>query len=172
MLATAGSSFAIHQSSAALGSLLDDLRDAHARLFAEIANMDALTDLPTADWHQFCAARWRISEASLARRSLAARIIDYLLTRVGAEQVASLKVLKAEDQAMLRTSAQHVSAWSLRAIQDDWRGYCRASRKLRAEMTAFLLAEQRVLFSILGTHAPDSGAAAAIRRDERVWVAR
>jgi len=147
-VATARTSFEV-EPAPLFASMLEDLHQAHRRLFGEMANMDALTQQPNVEWPSLCAARWRISEASLARRSLAARITDHLLLRADGADAAALKSLQAADQSMLRTSARHVSAWPIGAIQGDWRGYCRASRELRAQMEEFLRTEQRVLLPIL-----------------------
>jgi hypothetical protein len=170
-LATARRNWEVHNPTEVAASLCGELRQAHERLFAEMANMDVLTQAPGPDWVQFCAARWRISEASLARRTLAARIIDYLLARVGAEDVVELKRHKAADQQLLRASAAHVSAWPLKGIQSDWRGYCKASRQVRAQMSAFLRSEQRILFPMLGDSGP-AGSQPRAAFDERSRLGR
>ncbi len=139
----------IHQPWTVSAALLRNLEEAHERLFSEIASMDALTQKADVDWPIFCATRWRISEASLVRRTLAARIVDHLAAQLRDSEQTLLRSLKAADQEMLRISAEHVRLWSLKAIQDNWTGYCRDSRVIRSRMTAYLKSEQQVLFPML-----------------------
>lgn len=156
-MAIARRNLEVHRTAPSDRPLLHDLEEAHERLFSEIANMDELTLRTDPDWSTFFRARWRISEASLTRRTLAARAIDNLLTRARGDEVGLLKSLKASDQEMLRLSARHVQEWPLSAIQKDWAGYCVASRVIRKHMIAFLNSEQQALFPMLkGTGSSDS----------------
>jgi hypothetical protein len=155
--------------------LLRNLQEAHERLISEIANLGELTRHPEVDWPTFCAARWRVSEASLVRRTLVARITDYLLPIVGEDDRAALKGLTAADQTMLRFSAEHVRLWPLKAIQNDWSGYCTHSRLIRSRMTDSLKAEQRVLIPMLKAGSPAHLRAphrAGVAQDQRVRLIR
>jgi hypothetical protein len=158
--------------SALHGAFLRELQEKHERLFAAIATLETLTRQSEADWPTFCEARWRTSEASLARRTLAGRIIDHLLSSAEERECVALKALKslkASDQDMLQFSARHVRRWPLSAIQNDWKAYCRDSRLVRARMVKFLREEEQILFPMLEASA---GARFPERRDLRVRLVR
>lgn len=130
------------------GTLLIQLAGTHDQLVREMEKLDHLTlgSLPAAS--ALTAARWQLSQASLRRRSLSTRIIDFLSTRLdnGGE---GLKTLREADQAMMRRSAQHVGKWSTESICRDWNGYCAASRDIRLHMRAHMLVEKQTLFPLL-----------------------
>lgn len=50
---------------------------------------------------------------------------------------------------MLNHSASHIGRWSRDAIEEDWQGYCEASRAIRLQMKACMDAEKRVLYPML-----------------------
>jgi hypothetical protein len=153
-MSAAHGSFAFSQTPKLNPSPLQDLEEAHDRLSAEMTKMEALTSRPEIDWPTFCTARWRVSGASLARRTLASRIIKTLQSRARVDEYSELKLLNGLDQRMLRISAQHVRDWPLHSIQGNWSGYCDASRDVRLEMANFLASERRILFPILGANLP------------------
>lgn len=129
--------------------LLAELQKAHRELLEQIANMEAVTGEPSYDCEKLANARWKISQASLARRTLAARICDYLMPRCDASQIAAIRSLQEADRNLLRTSAAHVGLWRTNLTEQDWRGYCRASRDVRRRMRAHIMLEQRILYGIL-----------------------
>ena len=156
-------------------SLLGQLRAAHRALAAQIASMEAMTAAAGFEPVRCMAERWKISQASLARRLLAGRICDYLLARRGPPETQSLLALRDSDRELLRRSASHVARWSPQAISVDWRGYCAASRDIRARMQEQMAREQRVLFPLLagaaeagkghGNGASDGARTRDLRRD-------
>ncbi len=130
-------------------SLLAELKGAHRALLSEMANMESVTSKADMDQMRCVAARWKISQASLSRRTLAARICDYFLVRSPPAETAALRALRDDDQALLRRSASYVAAWSNSGIAADWAGYCAASRDIRVAMHDQIGREQRVLFPLL-----------------------
>lgn len=130
-------------------TLLVQLKEAHEQLFREIANLDALTRGSQPEDSQFARARWQISQASLRRRTLAARIDDFLSARVGGQDLIQLRTLKGSDQQLLRQSAQHVATWTMHRTRQDWASYCNASCELQIRMKAHLLVERRMLEPLL-----------------------
>ena len=134
---------------AASALLLDDLRTAHQNLVAAMAVLDNLTRGLESDRAQFANARWRISQASLARRTVWARIFRHLLPRVSTLGAADLASLQSADEEMRLHSSCHVATWTTARIEADWEGYCEASRAIRSRMAACMGAEEAMLYPIL-----------------------
>ena len=144
--------FRIDQNPAGLpasGALLLKLQEANRKLLEEIANIEAMTNGPMPDDGVIANARWRISQASLRRRNVAASIHDYLSTRLEGPEFRSLRTLRLEDQFLLRRSAEHVSAWTSPSIAKDWAGYGKASRDIRRHMSAYMRAERSFIYPLL-----------------------
>jgi hypothetical protein len=76
-------------------------------------------------------------------------MLDFLAERANPFEAAELGKLRSENQAAMSRSARHVYLWTLQAICDDWKGYCKASRDIRMQMKANILLEKQVLFPIL-----------------------
>jgi hypothetical protein len=130
-------------------ALLASLRTSHEVLVTEMENMESLTREATPEDSRLPGMRWRLSQASLARRTLSARICDHIQPVVEALELAEIKQLQVADRAWARESAAHIAHWSARSIQQDWEDYCRASRRIRWKMRGHLKMEQRLLFPIL-----------------------
>lgn len=108
-----------------------------------------LTSQASVDLDGLKNARWRLSQASLARRSLWRKVYANLMAEVGPAERSVLASLELADRALLAKSAAHVAQWSIARIELDWRGYCDASRAMRSAMKSTILDEQRRLFPIL-----------------------
>ena len=136
--------------------LLLELRNTHQNLLAAMDAMDFVTRGPQPDRARYTSARWRISQASLARRTLWGTIFRHLLPRVSSQEAADLEHLRTADRQMLRHSASHVAIWILARIEVDWEGYCQASRGIRWRMKACLGAERRILYPMLERNSASS----------------
>ena len=155
--------------------LLASLKSSHEHLAVEMANMEALTQRAEPDGPALSSLRWRLSQASLARRTLAGRICELIQSRIGTVELCNVKQLLAADRALARDSAAHVAGWSSASIQKDWEAYCKASRKIRWKLRSHLGLEQRLLFPILaelarsanriGNGASDGARTRDLRRD-------
>jgi hypothetical protein len=130
-------------------TLLNELRSAHRRLIAEMAAMDQLTNEEAADVASCATARWRLGQASLQRRLIAARICDYFLHRLDPARCDQLKQLICADQALLRESSSHLGRWSAGALQEDWAGFGADSRELHRRKHAHVAMEQKLLYPLL-----------------------
>jgi hypothetical protein len=137
------------QRQAPAASLLAQLSGAHDQQMVEMENLERITHVPQPESGELTAGRWRISQASLKRRSLAARIQDFLSNRLDGADLQSVKKVQLADQDMMRRSARHVGAWTMQAISKDWQGYCDASHEIRAHMKAQILLERQLLFPLL-----------------------
>ena len=131
------------------GVLLAQLNGAHEQLIVEMENLDRITDGPPPELGELTASRWRISQASLKRRSLAARVYDFLSNRLEGADLQQVKETQAQDQEMMRRSARHVCDWSMQAICRNWQGYCDASHDIRIHMSAHILLERKSLYPLL-----------------------
>lgn len=129
--------------------LLNDLRAAHQTLLTAMAVVENLTDQGRADRSSYTNARWRISQCSLARRTLWMKSFRHLLPRVNAKAASDLAILQSADEEMQRESSSHVATWPSARIETDWEGYCRASRAVRTRMSACIDAEKRILYPML-----------------------
>lgn len=129
--------------------LLEALRNAHADLRGEIANMDLVTQGGAADSLAYASARWKISQASLKRRQLAAAARQCVLAAGRSADRDALRTLENAEQQMMRRSREHVRRWTIAMIDLDWDGYCEASRLIRWYMDTHLSLERKTLFPLL-----------------------
>jgi hypothetical protein len=133
---------------------LESLKEAHRNLRRAIEELEQLTRGPLPSREHLIDVRWRVSEASLARRLLWGRIHAYLSDHGGAAVERSLRTLQEADIRLLRLSAKHVSEWTSEHITDNWLDYCRASEVMRERMTEAMTAEKRLLYPILEALGP------------------
>ena len=130
-------------------TLLIELRAAHRRLIAELASMDRITARKAADPTSCTTARWQLSQAALQRRLIAARICDYFTHRLDADRRDELKRLASADQALLRESSALLGRWPTSNLEQDWIGFCHASREIRRREHAHIVLEQQLLYPLL-----------------------
>lgn len=139
--------------------LLGELREAHSSVRDCLREMDVLTSRGELNLVELTSARFRISKASLARRSLfttACVALGKLGSEGGKAVVESLRRL---DGQMRVKSMSHVGHWTANSIASDWLGYCAASRELRADMEKQLTTEEALLFPLLAVQGFERGAA-------------
>lgn len=129
--------------------LLVRLKAAHEQLVREMENMERLTIGPPPEARELSAARWRIGQASLHRRSVSVRVLDFLADRVESGEAARIRLLRSDNQLAMSKSAEHVYAWTNETVARDWSGYCSASRAIRMDMKSNLLLEKQLLYPIL-----------------------
>ena len=132
-------------------TMLAELREAHRQLHIEVANMEAITRGPQPDADRLAKARWRISQASLRRRLLSARIRDALLPVVSVEDRVLLNSIQKADLALHSKSRAHVSTWTTERdrFEQDWQGYCKAAQLMLSHTRAHITLEQRILCPII-----------------------
>jgi hypothetical protein len=139
--------------------LLDELREAHSAVRDCLREMDVLTSRDRLNLADLTSARFRISKASLIRRSLfttACAALGRLGPDCGKAVVESLRRL---DSQMRVKSTSHVEHWTAKRIASDWPGYCAASRELRADMDKQLTTEEALFFPLLSVQGFERGAA-------------
>lgn len=134
---------------AASAWLLSELRVAHDNLLSAMDAMNSATSVAVPDRDCYTNARWRLSQASLRRRTLWGKIFQHLLAGAAPSAVEALKLLDMANRDMLHLSAAHVGKWTTASIELDWRGYCGASRAVRWKMKACITTEKRILYPLL-----------------------
>jgi hypothetical protein len=139
--------------------LLDELKEAHSSVRDCLREMEVLTSRKDSNLLELTNARFRISKASLKRRTLFMRACATLRQAgpdCGKTVLESLSRLDGQMRAM---SMSHVARWTAEAIASDWRGYCAASGELRADMQKQLRTEEALLFPLLTGQGLERGAA-------------
>ena len=130
-------------------AMLAELREAHAALVVALAEMERVTHDPAADRLRYSRARWRLSNASLARRALWQRIHHSLAGCALGADARTIAELQETDLALLRASADHIREWITPTVEAKLEQYCAASRDIRRKMKAGISAEQRLLYPLL-----------------------
>jgi hypothetical protein len=133
--------------------LLSGLRAAHCEVLKCIAELESVTGETKPDASRYTAARFRISRASLERRSLWQRARRHLQSKVTAADAEQIRLLASIDSDLGRFTADHVGRWTVAAIQSDWTGYRDASRSMRQRMSECIKAEKQILYPLLARYA-------------------
>lgn len=140
------------------GSLLMDLHRAHEDVLGGMEELGRLTRDSLPDDQALSSARWKLSQASMRRRLLWARILGHLAPVVDRDANDDLLRLQKLDIELLGASTDHIKKWTIDAIIADWPGYCLASRHMRWKMIARMEEEKRVLYPLLrGRHGQSHG---------------
>jgi hypothetical protein len=129
--------------------LLSGLRAAHCEVLKCITELEGVTGEPAPDVSRYTAARFRISRASLQRRSLWQRARRHLQSKITAADAEQMRFLASNDSDLGRFTADHVGRWTVAAIQRDWTGYGDASRHMRQRMSECIKAEKQILYPLL-----------------------
>ena len=132
--------------------LLTGLRAAHCEVLKCIAELARVTGEPGPDVSRYTAARFRISRASLERRSLWQRARRHLQSKITAADAEKIRFLASIDSDLGRCTTDHVGRWTLAAIQRDWPGYRDASRHMRQRMSECIKAEKQILYPLLARY--------------------
>lgn len=130
-------------------TFLAELRQSHRELLAYIQQLESMSFRGEPDRTALTTTRWKLGQASLARRLLATRICDYFEARCEPAQIAVLQSLRSADRDMLRMSASHLGKWTSATIAADWPAYCRDGQAIRRRTHDHIALEQRVLDPLL-----------------------
>jgi hypothetical protein len=125
-----------------------DLRTLHEDLLAALDALEALTAQPTANETELSGLRYRLTRISTERRKMIDSLFARLAETAPPDQAAHLRALSLSHRDARMKTTEHIGAWSLRRVADDWPGYCRASAKMRAAMRQIAL-EQAVLYPLI-----------------------
>jgi hypothetical protein len=127
------------------------MQEAHKSLLQAMSDLDELTRGPLPLKERIIDARWKISRASLARRTLWNAIYAHLSRDPCRDTGNAVHSLQEADTALLRSSSEHIRKWNINTIMQDWPAYCEASKALRLKMKAAIEVEKRLLYMVLET---------------------
>jgi len=130
-------------------TLLSELRAAHRELIAQMQALDAWSDSTAPDRTVLTTVRWKLGQASLSRRLIAARICEYFMARCDGAGRTALSALQAADRELLGHSAAHLGKWTADTIGGDWQGYCHDGREIRRKVHTQITREQKLLYPML-----------------------
>jgi hypothetical protein len=125
----------------------------HAQILANLDALEALTALAEPP-HALSSVRLALTRASRARTMFLERLHADLIVRGDGSTRTALETLRAGGKAGLVTSANHIGAWTLREIASNWRGYCEASRAMRAAMRERIVREAELVYPLLAKAEP------------------
>lgn len=130
-------------------SFAQELELRHAAVIEALATMKLATESERPDRETFANARWKLSNASLMRRTLCRRIYACFPGLLNERESATIERLRSADQELMARSMRHVSKWNAAAIEANWAEYCTASRDLRAAMRQSISEEKFALCPLL-----------------------
>jgi hypothetical protein len=130
-------------------TFLAQLRAAHRQLLVHVEQLEHACGTIPPDRSTLSTLRWRLGQASLARRLLSGRICDYFASRCGPADAEALQAVRAADRALLAMSGSHLGKWTADTIFADWPGYCRDGRAIRQRTLEHVGLEQRILYPLL-----------------------
>lgn len=133
-------------------ALLASLQKAHVRLLSAIQNLTRITGRPSADRLEYSAVRFRVSEASLARRIAVRDACDYILEVGSPSDQQAISRLRKADSDLARHASQHVNRWTTDQVGLDWGGYCSASKEIRRALLKQMELERAMLCPLLHKH--------------------
>lgn len=129
--------------------LLDKLRAIHAELEGAMDELDQLTQAPTPNGSAVATARARLGRASGKRRTLFDMATNYLSKDASAADAAAIRTLRDLNAAQLTKSTQHIGAWGLKQLTEDWSEYVRTAAPMRQSMRDLIAADRKTLIPML-----------------------
>lgn len=143
---------AVHQirdtvGGSALAAHLSAIEISHQQVESCVLLLEAIIAGELSDIGQFSAARLRLRKANLARTQVALAACRHLITTTQAQQI--LRDLQRSELEVSQTISEHVQSWTLQALQNDWKGYCHATRKILESVRELIAAEKKLLCPLL-----------------------
>jgi len=133
-------------------AILADLQNAHIRLLAATKDLAKITGQPRGDKVEYSAIRFRVSEASLARRIVFRAACDYLLPIASPVDQQTISRLRSADSELAQQASQHVHQWTTANVDLDWEGYCASSMEIRSTLLKQIELERSQLYPLLHKH--------------------
>lgn len=125
------------------------LKACHAALESALQRLDALTRKTAPDRGQLASARLALSQASSSRTRCLNDVYPAVLGIGDKSARENVRALQSEGVRLRALSTEHVAAWSIDRVMNDWAGYRRASAEMRATMRDRLNRERSLLYPIL-----------------------
>jgi len=133
-------------------AILADLQNAHIRLITAIKDLAKITGRPCSDKVEYSTVRFRVSEASLARRITFRAACNYLLPIASPADQQTISRLRSADADLAKCASQHVQRWTTATIDTDWAGYCVSSIEMRSALLKQIELERSMLYPLLHKH--------------------
>ena len=134
---------------ATAAALRSALQSACKHLDECIAEMEMATAAAVPNMIVVASARYRIGQASYARRQLVHEACVYLLPLVSLADAETIRSLQRADAAYARVSTEHIRCWPRGRVEQEWSDYREASRRMRAKMKQAMRTERLRLFPLL-----------------------
>jgi hypothetical protein len=126
-------------------ALMAELEAAHAALLERIVELGQVTDAPQPSRLEITAARMRLSQSSIERRSILNRALRHLAARGDEAATRAVEKVREADGELIAHSVTHLGKWTAEAVAQDWTGYCAASKSMREHMAETVRAEAETL---------------------------
>lgn len=140
--------------------LLWSLQSAHRHLEACICELERVTSTGECDPPAFGHARFRVSQASFARRMILGKACAHLSLVADDAHCAVVDAVRLHDRERAARSTEHLRAWPPTRVAEDWSGYCKASRAIRMMMREAIREEQQSLLPLLRLYGDREAASA------------
>ncbi|UAK25616.1 hypothetical protein [Sphingomonas nostoxanthinifaciens] len=137
--------------------MIETLRQQHRDLVRLIGELAAVTSTARPQITALASLRLKLGRASQDRSSHLHYVIYPTVERYLPQYTKAIAQLKQQEVLARSASTKHVGKWTLAAIEQDWSGYCLASKGIRSGMLDRIDLERRVLNPMLETlQAPES----------------
>lgn len=101
------------------------------------------------DMTQFGAVRLRLAHANLTRTRVAREACSHLISIIPADGAEALRDLEQCEIEHFQMISKHIQRWPTQAVQDNWHGYCGATRKLLERTRELIAIEKKLLLPLL-----------------------
>lgn len=126
---------------------LSRLEAAHHEVESCVSRFEAIIAGLLSDIGKFSAARLRLRQANMARTQVVLDACRYLIRSDDPQpQISDLQHRALEHSQSI---SKHVQSWDVQRIQNDWDGYCRATRRILRSGHEIVALEKRLLCSPL-----------------------
>lgn len=132
--------------SALAGHLLA-IEASHQQVESCVLLLETIIAGELSDIGQFSVARLRLRQANLARTQVALAACRHLITTTQAPK--SLRDLQRSELEVSQMISEHVQHWTMQALQNNWGGYCHATRKILESVRELIAAEKKLLCPLL-----------------------
>lgn len=130
---------------------LEALEASHRQVEDCTVRLEAIMASDLSDLGQFSAARLQLRRANLDRTQIALDLCRHLIATTSSRH--SLRDLQRQELDVSQMISHHVHSWTMPRIEEDWTGYCSATREILEAVRALIASEKQVLAPLL--HAAD-----------------
>lgn len=133
--------------------MLSRLQALHDELRTAIAELEAQTARSVPDQAGLPQARLKVVKASGRRKTLIDCTIGPALHDVSPEEARRMQDLRRASFELAVETSQHISRWTMNAIQADWDGYRRSASAFAQAMLQRIADESAILYPLLESRA-------------------